>query len=289
MKTILLIATISIGVIFPFAHSYSFLIKYLLMIMLFFSFLKMDIKREHLTKSHIYILLINLILPIASYLLIKQFNLTLAQVVFITAIAPTAIASPIIINILRKNIEYSVISILITNFSIAFILPFLLPAILNNSSSISIIDVLIPVATVFLLPYGLAQIIKYSLPRLREQLVSFNKYLFYLLIMNINLGTSKASYFIRQEMSFTDPIIYQIALASFILCIAYFYLGRKVTPENLSIEGGQSLGQKNNGFTLWIALTFISPLAVIGPVFYILFQNIYISWQLHKNSVSSIK
>ncbi|MCB9248354.1 MAG: hypothetical protein H6613_07315 [Ignavibacteriales bacterium] len=45
----------------------------------------------------------------------------------------------------------------------------------------------------------------------------------------------------------------------------------------------QSLGQKNNGFTLWIALTFISPLAVLGPVFYILSQNIYISWQLHRN------
>lgn len=289
MKTLLLIATISIGVIFPFAHSYSFMIKYILMVMLFFSFLKMDIKREHFTKSHVFILLINLVVPIVAYFLIKPLNLTLAHVVFITAIAPTAIASPIIINILKKNIEYTVISILITNFSVAFILPFLLPAVLNNSSNISIIDVLIPVTTVFLLPYALAQIVKYSLPKLRDRLVSFNKYLFYLLIMNINLGTSKASNYIRQEMSFTDPIIYQIALASFLLCIAYFYLGRKVTPNDLTIEGGQSLGQKNNGFTLWIALTFISPLAVIGPVFYILFQNIYISWQLHKDSNSAIK
>ena len=283
MKTLLLIATISIGVLFPFAHSYSFMIKYLLMIMLFFSFLKMDIKKEHLKKSHFYIILINLTVPIAAYFLIKPFDLILAQVVFITAIAPTAIASPIIINLLNKNIEYTVISILITNFCIAFLLPFLLPAILNNSSSISIVDVLIPVATVFLLPYGLAQIIKHTLPKLRMGLVSFNKYLFYLLIMNINLGTSKASNYIRQEMSFSDPIIYQIALASFVLCIAYFYLGRIVTPKDLAIEGGQSLGQKNNGFTLWIALTFISPLAVIGPVFYILFQNIYISWQLHNH------
>lgn len=284
MKTILLIATISIGIFFPFAHSYSFLIKYLLMIMLFFSFLKMDVKREHFKNSHILILAINIIVPVLTYFTIKPFNLDLAQVIFITAIAPTAIASPIIVNLLDKKIEYAVISILITNFCIAFLLPFLLPTILNSSSSISVLDALIPVATVFLFPYGLAQLIKRFLPRLRENLTEFNKYMFYFLITNINLGTSKASYYIRQEMSFSDPIIYEIALASLLLCILYFSIGRIVVPKKLKVEGGQSLGQKNNGFTLWIALTFISPLAVLGPVFYILFQNIYISWQLHQHN-----
>jgi BASS family bile acid:Na+ symporter len=87
-------------------------------------------------------------------------------------------------------------------------------------------------------------------------------------------------------MSFADPIIYQIAIASLFLCVLYFNLGKIVTPKELKIEGGQSLGQKNNGFTVWVALTFISPLAVIGPVFYILFQNFYISWQLHKNNLA---
>jgi BASS family bile acid:Na+ symporter len=99
------------------------------------------------------------------------------------------------------------------------------------------------------------------------------------------LGTSKASNYIRQEMSFSDLIIYEIAIASLLLCISYFLLGRIVTEKEFQIEGGQSLGQKNNGFTIWIALTFISPLAVLGPVFYILFQNLYISWQLHKHNI----
>ena len=284
MKTLLLITTITIGVLFPFAHAYSFLIKYLLMIMLFFSFLKMDVKKEHFNKSHIKILLINLSVPILAYYLTQPFNVVLAQVVFITAIAPTAIASPIIINLLNGKIEFTVISILLTNFSVAFLIPFLIPLLLNSTSSISFIDVLIPVATVFLIPYMLAQAVKYYTPLLRQGLVKFNKYMFYVLVVNINLGTSKASNYIRQEMSFSDTIIYEIALASFVLCVLYFTLGRLTTPKELKIEGGQSLGQKNNGFTVWIALTFISPLAVLGPVFYILFQNIYISWQLHQQN-----
>jgi bile acid:Na+ symporter, BASS family len=281
MKTLLLIATIFVGIIFPFAHSYSFMIKYLLMIMLFFSFLKMDVKKEHFKKSHLTILSINLLVPLLTFFIIRPLNLELAQVVFITAFAPTAIASPIIVSLLDGKIEFAVISILITNFTIAFLLPFILPPILNNSSSISLLDVLIPVATVFLIPYGFALFIKRHLPKLRRGLTRFNKYVFYILVVNINLGTSKASYFIRQEMGFSDPIIYQIGFASLFLCILYFYLGRVVTPKRLKVEGGLSLGQKNNGFAVWVALTFISPLAVLGPVFYILFQNIYISWQLH--------
>ncbi|MBI9072900.1 MAG: hypothetical protein JEY94_14965 [Melioribacteraceae bacterium] len=283
MKTLLLIATISIGILFPVAHSYAYVIKYLLMIMLFFSFLKMDVKKENLKKSHFYILAINIIVPMIAYFIISPFNLSLAQVVFITAIAPTAIASPIIVNLLNGKIEYAVISILLTNFCIAFLLPFLIPTLLNSSSTVTVIDVLIPVATIFLVPYALAEFIKRYFPKVKSGLVKFNKHLFYILILNINLGTSKASYYIRQEMSFSDPIIYQIAVASLLFCVLYFYLGRLVTPKELKMEGGQSLGQKNNGFTLWIALTFISPLAVLGPVFYILFQNIYISWQLHRH------
>ena len=285
MKTLLLIATITIGVLFPFAHPYAYIIKYLLMIMLFFSFLKMDIKKEHFQKSHVFILLINLAVPLLTYFFIKPFNLPLAQVVFITAIAPTAIAAPIIINLLDKNIEFTVISILLTNFFIAFLLPFLIPALLNSTSTVTIIDILIPVAQIFLLPYALSEGVKKFLPSIKPTLIKFNKHLFYILVLNINLGTAKASNYIRQEMSFSDPIIYQIALSSLLLCALYFYIGRKITPKKLSVEGGQSLGQKNNGFTLWIALTFISPLAVLGPVFYILFQNIYISWQLHRSKM----
>ncbi len=242
----------------------------------------MEIRNEHLDKSHLIILFVNLFVPIVLYFAISPFNLQLAQVVFITAVAPTAIASPIIVNLLKGKIEYTVISILITNFVIAFILPFLLPYILRQNAEISVMDVLLPVAKVFLIPFFLALLIKKLLPRWREKLSKFNKYVFYILVLNINLGTAKASHYIREEMSFGDFIIYQIAFSSLLLCILYFFLGKRVVPADLQTEGKQALGQKNNGFTLWVALSFMNPLAVLGPVFYILFQNVYISWLLYK-------
>ena len=296
MKTILLLAVISIGILFPFMHNYAFLIKYLLMLMslnsnkansyvLFFSFLKMNIKFTDITKSHFYILLVNILIPLSFYIiLLESGNSHLAQIAFITGLAPTAIASPIIINILNGKIEFSVISILLTNFVIAFLLPFLIPLLLNSSSSITFSDVLIPVAQIFLIPFFLSIILKKYFVDIKNILIGFNKYVFYILLLNINLGTSKASYYIRENMSFGDTIIYQIALISLILCFLSFFVGRIIAPKYLAVESSQSLGQKNNGFTVWVALTFISPLAVLGPVFYILFQNIYISWQLHTHN-----
>lgn len=287
MKTILLLAVIFLGILFPFMHNYAFLIKYLLMIMLFFSFLKMDIKFADIEKSHFYILLANILIPFSFYFIVlKLGNIHLAQIAFITGIAPTAIASPIIINILNGKIEFSVISILLTNFSIAFLLPFLIPILLSSTSAITFSDVLIPVAQIFLIPFFCSFILKNFFTEIKNTLVVYNKYVFYILLLNINLGTSKASFFIRENMSFGDTVIYKIALISLILCFLSFFIGKFITPKKLSIESSQSLGQKNNGFTVWVALTFISPLAVLGPVFYILFQNIYISWQLHKNNTN---
>lgn len=284
MKTFILLTTILIGILFPFTHQYSFLIKYLLMIMLFFSFLKMKVKKSDFQKNHLYILSINLLVPLTSYSIFRLIgNLELAQIAFITAIAPTAIASPVIVNLLNGKIEFSVISILLTNFAVAFILPFAIPFVVNSSASISTFNVLFPVAEVFLIPFFLALIIKNFLVRFHEPLVKFNKYVFYILALNINLGTAKASYYIRNEMSFSDAIIYQIAIISLILCILNFTIGKIIAPKNYELESSQSLGQKNNGFTVWVALTFFNPLAVLGPVFYILFQNFYISWQLHNN------
>jgi len=244
----------------------------------------MEVKKSDLQKNHLYILLINILVPITFYLIFKAFgNLQLAQISFITAIAPTAIASPVIVNLLNGKIEFTVISILLTNFVVAFLLPFAIPVILNSDSSISSLDVLRPVAEIFLIPFFLSFVIKKYFSNISQTLAKWNKYIFYILVLNINLGTAKASNFIKSEMSFSDPIIYQIAIVSLVLCILYFTIGKFIAPKNLKLEGSQSLGQKNNGFTLWVALTFISPLAVLGPVFYILFQNFYISWQLHSN------
>src|SRR5512144_2049470 len=89
-KGLSLLLTMTLGALFPQVHALSFLIQYLLMIMLFYAFLGIDFKRRVFQKSVLWIVLANLIIPVISYISLIAFNQTLAQAAFMTAIAPTA-------------------------------------------------------------------------------------------------------------------------------------------------------------------------------------------------------
>ena len=256
------------------------------MILLFFSFLDIRIDREIIKKSHFIILFFNITIPILLFLIIDQFNNSIAEAAFITALAPTAIAAPVIMSLLRGKVEYVSFSLILTNSVIALLIPFLLPLLLHKSADVSIINILLPVLYVFLIPLITAKSVRIVLPKLHSSLVKIKDSAFYFLLIGIYLGTSRASHYISTEMTSSLTILFIIALCSLLICFADFSIGRLIGGEKDHLETSQSLGQKNNAFTIWIALTFISPIAVLGPVFYILFQNIYISWQLHKTATA---
>src|SRR5688500_19508743 len=83
-----LLATMALGALFPQAHVFSFLIQYLLMLMLFFSFLDIEFRLQTFQKSILWILFANIIVAFLSYALLVSFDSTLALTAFMTAIAP---------------------------------------------------------------------------------------------------------------------------------------------------------------------------------------------------------
>jgi BASS family bile acid:Na+ symporter len=283
MKTILLLLTISIGVLFPYGHEYTFLIRYFLMLMLFFSFLDVKVDKEIITKKHLVILFTILISSSLIFLFIKPFSIELAQTAFITAIAPTAIAAPVIISLKRKKVEFVAFSLLLNNFVVASLIPFMLPFVVQNNADISILDILFPILITFSVPFAAAQILKIVSPKFWRKLVNWKDVSFYILILNIYIATSDASNYIRSEFSTNLEIVFLIAGSSALLCIFFFSLGWFIGGKEYRHEASQSLGQKNNAFTIWIALTFMNPISVVGPVFYVFFQNLYISYELHKH------
>lgn len=283
MKTLFLLLAITFGVLFPYGHEYTFLIRYFLMIMLFFSFLDVKIEKEIIRKSHFAILATIVSVSIAIYFLLKPFNAVLAQTAFITAIAPTAIAAPVIISLKRKKVEFVAFSLLLNNTVVAMLIPFMLPLIVQNHTEISVTDVLLPVIVTFSVPFAAAQILKLISQKIWRRLVEWKDVSFYILIANIYIATSDASNYIRTELSSPLQTVILIGLTSVVLCIMFFSLGWFIGGKEYSAEASQSLGQKNNTFTIWISLTFMSPLTTLGPVFYVLFQNIYISWELYKH------
>lgn len=253
------------------------------MVMLFFSFLDVRVDKEIITKKHFVILFTIIISASLIFILVTPLSAELAQAAFITAIAPTAIAAPVITSLKRKQVEFVAFSLLLNNFVIASLIPFMLPIVVQNHSEISITDVLFPILITFSVPFIFAQLLKILSKKIWIQLVNWKDVSFYILIINIYIATSDASNYIRAEFSTNLNIIFLIAGASAFLCIFFFGLGWIIGGKDYHHEASQSLGQKNNAFTIWLSLTYMNPIAAIGPVFYVFFQNLYISYELHKH------
>ncbi len=281
-KVFSLLATMVVGALFPQFHVFSFLVQYLLMGMLFFAFLDIQFKPQMFQKSVIWVLFANVAVALLSYKVLASFDMTLALTAFMTAIAPTATAAPVIIGFIQGEIEYVVTAVLLTNLSIAVIIPLLLPFLLGAHVKISFGQVLQPVLIVMFVPLILSRLVS-LLPSGAQGFIRKGKALsFPLWLLNLFLISANASDFLRNDHSDSILTLIAIALTSLVICVVNFGVGALLGGRRNWQEASQSLGQKNLSFVIWVALTFINPLVAMGPTFYILYHHLYNSWSIYQ-------
>lgn len=279
-KAFTILIAILIGLLLPAGHVLTSLIRYNLMIMLFFSFLEIQFSWKVVNRNHFFILLANILLPILFYLAISPINTTMAYAVFVIAMAPTAAVAPVITGFLKGNVAFVTTSVLITTPAIALILPILLPSIVESGMQVSISDVLLPVSIIIFGPLAISQIIKWGGPKLVNPILNWKQISFYLFLFNVFIASAKASHFIQNDQYTAWYVFVLIGVAIGCLCVFQFILGEKIGREQDTIASSLALGRKNTMFAIWIALTFLDPVVALGPIFYIFFQNAYNGWQI---------
>jgi BASS family bile acid:Na+ symporter len=277
-----LLATMLVGALLPQFHVFSFLIQYLLMGMLFFAFLDIEFKPQAFHKSVLWVLLANVVVAFISFAVLEAYDTTLALAAFLTAIAPTAIAAPVIISFIKGEIEYVVAAVLVTNISSAVIIPLTLPYLLGTSVQISVREVLQPVLIVMFVPLILARMVSHLSPKIKEFVQRGKSFSFPIWLLNLLIISANASNFLRYENPNSIVTLIPIALISLFICILNFGVGALLGGPRNWQEASQSLGQKNLSFVIWIALTFINPLVAMGPTFYILYHHLYNSWSIYQ-------
>jgi len=281
-KVLGLLVTMLIGVLLPQFHALSFLIQYLLMIMLFLAFLDIEFKPQAFQKNVLWVLIANIAVAFTSYAVLAPFDSMLALAAFITAIAPTAIAAPVIIGFIKGEIEYVVAAVLITNISSAVIIPLALPFLLGADVQISIWEVLQPVLIVMFVPLILARIVSHLSSNIQDYIRRRKSFSFPIWLLNLLIISANASNFLRNENTDSISTLITIALISLVICIVNFSVGALLGGRQHWQETSQSLGQKNLSFVIWIALTFINPLVAMGSIFYILYHHLYNSWSIYQ-------
>jgi BASS family bile acid:Na+ symporter len=257
-RTAAILSAMLLGALVPQAHGLSGFIRWLVMAMLFLVFLQIRLSRQALHRQHAILFAANILIGFAAWgvgWLVGDRDVALAA--FFCGITPTAIAAPVIVSFLGGRVEFVVAAFVISNVGIAALLPLLLPVVLGRPTP----DAFLQVAA--------------SVGRLRN-------FSFGLWVVAIFLITSNASDFLRRQADTPLRVLLQIAGVSLLVCVSSFALGRLIGGRQFAREASQSLGQKNTTFTIYLALAYASPLVALGPTFYVVWHNLWNSWQLHR-------
>ena len=119
-RTAAILAAIVLGALLPQAHTAAWLIRWLVIGMLFVVFLQTRFSRESLHRSHVFLLAANLAIAAAAWgvgFLVGGRDVALAA--FFCGITPTATAAPVITSFLGGRVSYVVAAFLLSNVVIA--------------------------------------------------------------------------------------------------------------------------------------------------------------------------
>ncbi|MEM7659260.1 MAG: hypothetical protein AAF399_24275 [Bacteroidota bacterium] len=268
------------GIFLPFGHQLTFLVRYSVMVMLFFAFLDIRIERSAILPTHGWIALANLGMAALFYFVLLPLGSDLAITGFITAIMPTAAAAPVLTSYLHGRVPFVTFSVILTTCLVGLVIPLVLPWIAGAGSNMSIGSILLPVLITILLPLLTAQAIRLWWGQLQQALLKVQIISYYLFLLNVYIAMSKASYFIQQEMTGSIAELSGILMVSALICGFNFGLGHLLGGPSNRTGGSMALGRKNTMFAVWVSLTYLSPLTALGPMGYIIWQNIWNSYQL---------
>lgn len=225
---------------------------------------------------------------LASVLIFFQMGVAYREVfegAMVCLICPTATAAAVITGKLGGSASSLTSYTLLSNILAAIAVPLIFPLVEPHADITFVtafLKILGKVFPLLLFPFILACVLRQYFPRIHRFLLGFPDLAFYLWGVALaivmaqtvkSLMTSDAS--IGVEVS--------LALAGFITCVIQFYLGKRIGGKYYDrISAGQALGQKNTVLAIWMAYTYLDPLSSVAPGSYVLWQNLFNSWQLWK-------
>jgi len=278
-----IVLALGAGVLLPAAHAGTWMVPYLVIAMLFPVFLQFRWTRSSLQLSHLGLLAANLGMAFAGWGIGWAIGgPEVGKAGFFAGLAPTATAAAVVIGFRGGQVGYVIAAFMLSNLGIAGSAPLLLPLVLGTATGSVISRVLASVALVMFLPLLAAVLVR----RVNPPAVAWAKRLdpltFAFWMIALFLVSAQASNFLRSQTEIGGDTLARIFLTSAVICTANFALGAWIGGPAHRREASQALGQKNTAFCIYLALTHASPLAALGPTFYIICHNLWNAWQLRR-------
>lgn len=251
---------------------------------LFVTLCDMDFKQLRITPLHLWLLGFQLVVGASMFFIFLPINDTLAQGAMMGMLAPTAVSATVVAVILGANMATMVTYTILYNLVLAFIAPFVFSLIGFHSEIpfwTSCFQILRKVSPLIVLPLVMSFVFQRFLPKTTKIIIKSKMLPFYLWAATLTVVIGQTmDYVIIQEHS-KIGIIVSLAGIAFVQCVLQFGFGRWIGAKyGDTIAGGQAVGQKNGVLAVWMTQTYLDPLASVVPAAYIIWQNLWNSYQM---------
>ena len=273
----------------------------LIFAMLFLTFCRIEPRELKPHRWHWWLLLIQgglfVVLGLVAVALMRWASdsgvVILIESAMLCLICPTATAAAVVTRKLGGDVAgittYTIFINMLTAVLVPLIVPMLCP-IAGVDFWMAFSMILGKVFPLLILPCLCAWLVRYLFPRLHRRLLSWPDLPFYIWSVALTLAIAvSVKYLMASTLNLW--VIAAMAAVSLACCVFQFAAGRaigesydsnavKIRAMHTKVTAGQSLGQKNTVFIIWVAYTFMTPeTAIIGGL-YSIWHNIYNSWQL---------
>ena len=291
------------------------ILPWLIFFMLFFTFCKVNPLDLRLHKWHWVVLVTQISLSLGTYVGVYLLtdNRYLAQGLMLCFIMPTATAAPIIAGKMGGSIQNLTTFTLLSNFATTLIVPAVFPLVnplAEKTFLPAFVLILSHITPLLLGPFLLAWLVRlvFQWRRKREFVLSVKIAVvpFYLWVASIVVLTAVVTETTISNYQSQITNILILLVCSFFICLLQFGLGKLIgywlpapskgrdyqdvlinpaaAPKTMSgvssITAGQAFGQKNTSLGVWMANTYLDPMASLGAAAYIIWQNLFNSAQL---------
>lgn len=283
-------------------HDYCAVVKgilpYLIFMILLSNYAAVEMCKLRPGRLDLWLMLIQVSGSILPYLLLRWAGVDpiICEGVMMVVLCPVAASVIVISCILGANRECVTTYTILGNLMVAVVAPAIF-SFIGNQQDMRFIDAFLMIlrrtALIIALPFFLALIGQKLTPHINKAVSRMKGFSFYLwaLTLTITLGQTIDFIFLHGDGNWNS--IFILGLASVLICAFQFafgkWLGQRCCSDRMA--GGQLLAQKNVAMGVWMANTFLTPLASVGIALYSIWQNLFNSWQMwvkeHRDSINA--
>lgn len=259
---------------------------------LFLTFCKIELKDLRVTRWHWIILAFQFVTSLAMaavlvFIPLDEVYREIFEGAMVCLICPTATAAAVVTDKLGGSAARITVYTLMSNVLTAVFVPVVFPLVeIHEGLGFvpAFLKILSKVFPLLICPFLLAVLLRYVWLKAHDFFKNHSWVAFYLWGIALALVVGQT---VRSLHNSTAPasVLWMITGASLLSCVVQFWFGKRTgRAYGDEITAGQAHGQKNTVLAIWMAYTYLNPISSLAPGTYVLWQNIFNSWQLWRRN-----